>query len=179
MICSEGLNVKYKRVTVPKKENSLIPIHSDKHHLGWYRCFSYYLFIVSARLMSPPAEYLHTSDINVGNEANDITSTRWRNGLMWCILLVIWQYLEASPASDSHFLPVIFNQHFLPKIKESLHHDDYDQQSDAAAGLQHSGYLFMYYLNSGVAFFFIIISVWQHRQHQYFGLEIDAVIRRN
>lgn len=51
------------------------------------------------------------------NEANEITSTGWRNGQIWCILLVIWQYLEASSTSDSHFLPVIFNQPFLPKIK--------------------------------------------------------------
>lgn len=69
---------------------------------------------------SPPTTYLQSREINEENEANSITSSRWRNGLMWRFLLVVWQYLEASLASDSHFLPVIVNQGFLPKIKVML-----------------------------------------------------------
>lgn len=68
----------------------------------------------------PPPPSTHTFvpvKLTRENEANEITSTGWRNGQIWCFLLVIWQYLEASSTSDSHFLPVIFNQPFLPKIK--------------------------------------------------------------
>lgn len=68
-------------------------------------------------LPCPPTHTFMRVKLTRENGANDLTSTGFRNGRMWCILLVIWQYLEASSTSDSHFLPVIFNQPFLPKIK--------------------------------------------------------------
>lgn len=75
-------------------------------------------FEAEDRLPSPPTHTFMPVKLTRENGANKLTSRGRRNGRIWCILLVIWQYLEASSTSDSHFLPVIFNQPFLPKIKD-------------------------------------------------------------
>lgn len=150
-------------------------LHPGDESLGWHCCFRQFLFTVSARLMRPPTTYLYTREINEEDVANEITSTRWRNRLIWRILPVIWQYLEASPAPDSHFLPVIFNQRFLPKIKVGLC-CDHDQRNIGVAGLHANFILTLGVLSSS---FFAI----QHQQliweHQYLGLKTQMVIYSN
>lgn len=136
--------------------HSRIHLYSGKDNLGWHCCLRQFTaFHCKCKVGENPTPlphtttYLHTSKINEENEANEITSTRWRNRLIWRILPVIWQYLQAWLASDSHFLPVIFNQRFLPKIKASVWRD-HDQQNTGVAGLL-------------TAFLFSPVGVWFKR----------------